>query len=439
MPAALVPVAALLLGAGILLLGNGLQSILLPVRATLEGFSNTAIGLIGAAYPLGFVFSCYYTPYVVKRVGHIRTFAVLAAIAATTVLLLVLLVHPLAWVMIRMIGGFCFAGLFMVIESWLNEASSNQNRGQIFSIYMVVNLLAITSGQLVLTLGDPGGFTLFAVAAIAITLGIVPVGLTTSTGPHPIQRVHLRWGRLYKMSPVGVLGCFFVGLANGAFGSFGAVFAAELGLPITGIALFMSMALIGGALAQIPLGRLSDRIDRRIVIIIACALAAVFALALMVAGGASLERQGTLAGATPPEVAAVTLIGLVFLFGGAAYPLYSLCVAHTNDFVPREDFVEASSGLLLTWGIGATIGPILASGLMDVVGLSGLFGWTALIHSLFALFALYRMSRRATMPAAAKETFVHAATGHDRGTPVAAALDPRAPDQPEETASAPAA
>jgi MFS family permease len=430
MPGTILPVGALLLGAAILLLGNGLQTILLPVRATLEEFSTTSIGLVGAAYPLGFVVSCYYTPHIVKRVGHIRTFAVLAAIAATTVLLLVLLVHPLAWILIRTASGFCLAGVFMVIESWLNEATDNRNRGRIFSTYMVINLLAITGGQLMLPLGDPAGHTLFVVAAIAITLGLVPVGLTTSAGPHPIEHVHLRWGRLYRMSPVGVLGCFFVGLANGAFGSFGAIFATAAGLPIGGVALFMSTALIGGALAQIPFGRLSDRIDRRKVMVLACTLAATFGVVLLLAGEARIDGEPIITLAALPEVSSALLIGFVLLFGGSVYPLYSLCVAHTNDFVGTEDFVEASSGLLLTWGIGATIGPIVASQVIAMVGIAGLFAYTACVHALFALFVVYRMTRRAAPRPAERESFVGGSFGVDRSTPVGIALDPRAPELP---------
>ena len=436
MPAALVSVAALLLGAGILLLGNGLQSILLPVRATIEAFSTSSIGLIGAAYPAGFVVSCLTTPRIVRRVGHIRTFAVLAAIAAAIVLLLVLLVHPVSWVLLRIGSGFCFAGLFMVIESWLNEASTNSNRGQIFSTYMVVNLLTLTAGQMMLPLADPADFTLFAIAAMLITLGLVPVGLTTSAGPHRIERVRLRWGRLYRMSPVGVLGCAFVGLANSAFGTFGPVFAGEIGLSLTGIALFMSAALIGGALAQLPLGRLSDRMDRRKVVVLACVLAVGLAVVLALIGDA--HEGGRLFGLDDiglVELAPAILIGLIALFGASIYPIYSLCVAHTNDYVASEDFVEASSGLLLTWGIGAAIGPNLAAAVMEGVGLAGLFAYTASIHLLFCAFTIWRMTRRSPVPMAERESFVAGSTGPVKATPVSAALDPRAPDQPDDQPS----
>jgi MFS family permease len=438
MSKALLSVAALLLGAGILLVGNGLQSILLPVRAALEGFSTSAIGYIGAAYPLGFVIACWTAPYIVKRVGHIRSFAVLAAIAASVVLLYVLNVQPLSWVLLRIVSGYCFAGLFMVIESWLNEASSNANRGQIFSAYMVVNLCTVTAGQMMLPLGNPATFELFSVAAIAITLGLVPVGLTTSAAPHPIARVQLRLGRLYGMSPVGVLGCFFVGMANGAFGSLGPVFADGAGLSTTGIALFMSAALIGGALGQVPLGRLSDRIDRRKVIVLACLLAIAIGVLLLLAGDA--RAGGRLFALSVPfaELPMGALIGLVTLYGAAIYPLYALCIAHTNDFVGGEDFVEASSGLLLTWGAGATVGPIIAAYLMEEVGLGGLFLYTGAAHAVFCVLALYRMRQRAPLPAEERANYV-LTTEHAQSTQAGVALDPRAPDQPEAPGAAPAA
>jgi MFS family permease len=300
---------------------------------------------------------------------------------------------------------------------------------------MVLNLSAITLGQLVLPLGDPAAFTLFAVTAIAVALALVPIALTTSTAPQPLRQVQLRLARLYRMSPVGLAGCFFVGLSNGAFGGLGAVFADSIGMSTTGIALFMSAALIGGALVQLPLGRLSDRIDRRQVIAMACGLATIFGLMLAALGDG---QDGTpalgLDQFTTPFHPAI-LIAVVALYGGFAYPLYGLCVAHTNDFVSREEFIEASSGLLLTWGIGASIGPLIAAFAMEHVGLGGLFLYTALVHNTFALLTLYRITQRAPVPAAERADFVQQPTTV-RTTPASTTLDPRAPDMPEEPAPA---
>ena len=426
MPSALVPLSALLLGAAILLLGNGLLGILLPIRATVEQFATTSIGAIAAGYSAGFVLGCIGMPYIVQRVGHIRTFAVMAAIAASTVLLMMLLVQPLLWILLRLISGVAFAGLYMVIESWLNERATNTNRGQVFATYMVIQLAAITIGQMLLPLGDPAGVALFAVTAIAITMALVPVSLTTAMAPQPLSAVRLRLGRLYAMSPVGVLGCFFIGMANGAFGGLGAVFATEVGLSTTGVAIFMSAALVGGALFQVPFGRLSDRIDRRKVLLVACALAVIGGSLLGLAADADRETPGFWAIFQSPWV----MMGAVVLFGGCIYSMYSLCVAHTNDHVDREDFVEATSGLLLTWGIGASIGPVAAALMIDLVGLRGLFLFTAVVHGLFMAFTWYRITQRASLPPEARPDFVQA--GASRTTPVVSTLDPRAPDQPEE-------
>jgi MFS family permease len=396
------------------------------VRATLEAFATTSIGLIAAAYSLGFVAGCLSMPYIVRRVGHIRTFAVCAAIAASVVLVMALAVHPIVWIPLRALSGICFAGLFMVIESWLNERATSVNRGQILAIYMVINLSAVTAGQMVLPLGAPAGFSLFTVTAIAITLALVPVALSTSDAPQPLRQVRLRLGRLYAMSPVGVVGGFFVGLANGAFGGLGAAFATQIGMSVTGVALFMSAALVGGALAQVPVGRLSDRVDRRKVIAGACVLAAVAGGLLAVLGDARAGGLLVSADIGLADLSPMALVGVAALFGAAIYPQYSLCIAHTNDFVGREDFVEASSGLLLTWAIGASIGPVLAAFAMDGLGVGGLFLYTAAVHASFAAFTVYRITRRAAVPPEERAPYV-AGGRPSRTTPVAVELDPRAP------------
>ena len=438
MSQAIGPLTALLLAVAILFFGNGILGVLLPVRATLEAFATTSIGLIAAAYSVGFMVGCLSMPYIVRRVGHIRAFAVCAAIAASGVLVMPLAVHPGVWIPLRALSGVCFAGLFMVIESWLNERATRVNRGQILATYMVINLSAVTAGQMVLPLAAPTGFALFAVTAIAITLALVPVGLTTSSAPQPLRQVRLRLGRLYAMSPVGVVGGFFVGLANGAFGGLGAVFATQIGMSVTGVALFMSAALVGGALAQVPIGRLSDRVDRRKVIAAACALAAVAGGLLALLGDA---RQGGLllsADVALADLSPLALVAVAALFGAAIYPQYSLCVAHTNDFVGREDFVEASSGLLLTWAIGASIGPVVAAFAMDGLGVGGLFLYTAVAHASFAAFTVYRIGQRAPVPPEERAPYV-AAGRPSRSTPVAVDLDPRAPaptdDVPAEEAA----
>jgi MFS family permease len=424
MAAAIMPLAALLLGAAILLAGNGLQGILLPLRAALEGFANQTIGMIASAYSAGFVLGCLVVPHVIKRVGHIRSFAVLAALAASTVLVLVMLIQPTVWIVLRVVSGTCFAGLYMVIESWLNQQASNTNRGQVFSVYMVVNMGAVVAGQMLLPLGNPMRFELFLITAMAITLALIPVGLTRYPGPPPPQTVQLRLKRLYGISPVGMLGCFFVGLTNGAFGGLGAVYASDIGLSVAAIALFMSAAYLGGALAQMPLGRLSDRIDRRQVMILVCVVAAAAGLVLMVLGQIRAGGDWPLLGPWLDGLATPWIIVIVVLYGCCIYPLYGLCVAHANDFVAREEFVEASSGLLLTWAIGATIGPLVAAPLIDLIGPGGLFLYTALLHAAFVGIVAVRMRRRAARPPAERPDFVQAGTS--RTSHAAVSLDPRA-------------
>lgn len=407
MRATVLPLFALLLGVAILLIGAGLHGILLPMRGVAEAFPTSALGLMTAAYSLGYVVSCITTPLVVQRVGHIRAFAVFAALGAATALVTLLIIHPVAWIGLRAINGICIAGLMMIIESWLNEKSTNENRGTVFSIYMVVNLGSVTGGQMLLATADPMGFSLFALVAIAITLSLVPIALTRLEAPQPIAGVKLRLGKLYRASPVGLVGCLTVGLANGSFGGLGPVFAAQSGLDATGVALFQSAAVVGGAVAQLPLGKLSDRIDRRKVMIGCCVVAALLGPGLIFAAG----------------LGAGALIAAAFLFGMAIFPLYGLSVAHANDFVAREDFVETSGGLLTTYGIGAVAGPMIAAGIMQAVGGWGLYVYTAAIHVGFCAFAIYRMRQRQSPTQ--KDNFVDM---QPAATPQAVALDPRCPE-----------
>lgn len=400
----LSPIAALLIAVAILVMGNGLQQTLLPVRASLEEFAPLQIGLMGSAYYLGFVFGCVRGGWLIQRVGHIRTFAALTAIASTVALLHVLSVEPYIWTLMRALTGFCFAGLYLVIESWLNDKADNANRGFVMGIYTMVNLSVIVAGQMMLTLADPQEFALFALASILVSLASVPVALTMSPQPAPLARARLRPLRLYRISPVGVVGVFLVGVTNGAFWALGPAYAEGLGADIDEIAIFMSIAVAGGALAQWPAGRLSDRFDRRYVIIGGCGFAMLAAVGLVLLGDA-----GGWSGAA-----------LAFLFGAAALPLYALCAAHAFDFVDRADFVEAASGLLLANGLGSVIGPLVAAAAMDATDPTGLFACTAVFHLGLGAFALWRISRRTAPPADARTEFDLTSTAQTMAT-----LDPQ--------------
>ncbi len=385
----MLSVAALLLSVSVLLMGSGLLGTLIPIRANLESFGVIEIGILGSFYFVGFTLGCWSGPLLIARVGHIRTYLAFVCVASIGALVHALVVEPWTWWLMRATTGFCFSVLFIVIESWLNERSDNATRGTVFSIYMVINLTVLMIGQLMLTLVDPKSFALFALAAILFSLAALPVAMTRSQSPAPIPVVMPRLLRLYSLSPVGFLGCFAVGLANGAFWSLGPVFAMDRGLSTPSVALFMSAVVLGGAIGQWPLGRLSDLMDRRYIILLNCVGAAIAAIVLSVL----------------PLSSETAMFACGFSFGVFALPLYALAVAHANDFTPATDYVETSSGLLLVLGLGSSIGPILSSTLDSLAGRQTLFGYTALVHVLIAGFVVWRITRRAPVATDEKGDF----------------------------------
>ncbi len=405
----LAPIFALLLSVVFLLTGNGLQGILTPIRANLEGFPAMALGMLGSAYFVGFVLGCLVCPYVVKRVGHIRSFAVLAAIGSATILLQSQFVDLMVWGAMRVMMGFCFAGLTMVIESWLNDKTNNETRGRVLSVYTVINLTVITLGQLMMNLASPSQATLFIFVSILFSISILPVALTESMAPPPILTVKIRPHWLLNASIMGCAGCFSVGLANGAFWTLAPVFAQESGMSIKSVAIFMSVAVMGGALSQWPLGKFSDTMDRRKVIGFCCLLAASMGLGLVFIHGHSVTGMWI----------------LIFLFGAFTFPLYSLSVAHANDSVNREDFVEVSSGLLLIFGVGAILGPLFASKLIQSFGQPMLFLFTAIVHGFTGIFSYYRITKREQAPIEERESFVSI----PQTSPELNLLDPRSKEQ----------
>ncbi len=393
-------------------MGNGLQGTLLPIRANIEAFSTLEVGIMGSSYFLGFAAGCILGPRVVRRVGHIRAFTAMVSIASTTALVHALVPSPIAWWLLRAATGFCFAVLYMIIESWLNERSTNETRGSIFSVYTIINLSVLTLGQLMITLYDPAAFPLFALASILVSIAAVPVAMTRAPAPAPLGDVRIRIRRLFEMSPVGFAGCLAVGLVNGSFWALGPVFAQQSGMNVAGIAFFMSVTVIAGALGQWPLGRASDMIDRRKVIIGACLAGALAGVGMVVFN--DFWGRGILA--------------FSFLFGVFAFPLYALAVAHTNDFVPPEDYVEVASGLLLVYAIGAVIGPMVASGTMAFAGPDGLFGYTAFVHAAMALFTIYRLRMRARAPEEERAAFTESLLTAQTVSP----MDPAAKSAAEE-------
>lgn len=409
MPAQLVTVASLLLGSAFLLMANGLHGLLLPVRGGEAGFTVTELGLLGTSWAAGFIIGCLVMPQVVRRVGHVRSYGALASVAAITILFNLLVIDPIAWILLRALSGFCFAGASMVVESWLNERASRENRGTVFSVYQMVNFSASTAGQLFMVIEPPQDFFFFVIGAILYCLAILPTALSTAATPQPLKTARLDIRRLYANSPVAAVACFLIGMVNGAFGTLGPVYAQTIGLSVRNIAFLMAGSLLGGSLFQFPLGWLSDRTDRRRVLVAAAAGAAVIGATIVLFHPRS------------PEL----VIALVVVWGAMIYPMYSLAVAHANDFAGPDEFVKIAGGLLLLLGIGTMLGPLAAAAAMSWTVPEGLFAFTTFVHALVVVYVVYRMRQRTTPDPVLREAF--------RGLPVArtatpetAALDPRA-------------
>ena len=390
MSATFAQIAALLLSAAILLMGNGLQLTLLPLRAQVEAFSTIQIGIIGSAYYIGFAAGCFWGPHLVKRVGHIRTFTAMVAIASAAPLIHNIWLSAEVWWLLRGASGFCLATLFMIIESWINEKATNENRGVVFSVYTIISLTVVILGQLMINLSTIESFVLFSVASVLVSLAAVPLSLSKATAPAQVQTVRIRLIYLFRLSPVGAIGALFVGMQQGAFWSLGPVFAERIGLDTLAITLFMSTAVLGGAIGQWPLGKLSDRIDRRKVIVGACVAAAALSMTIRF---------------VYPTLGEGVLL-LTLLWGITAFPLYSICAAHMNDHVEEGGFVEASSGFLLIFAIGAILGPLIVSPLMTLRTPYALFGCIAAFQLLLAVFAVYRMRVRERAPESERGDFV---------------------------------
>lgn len=380
----LLPLAALLMGSAFLLFAGGLNGLLLPVRGQAEGFSAASLGLLGTGWAIGYVVGCLKTPALVARVGHIRAFGAMCALAAIAVLLSLILITPLVWIPVRALSGFCFAGAAMVVESWLNERSDVTSRGQIFGIYTMVNLAATTAGQMVLTSGDANGYFFFVLAAMVYCLALLPTAISATNTPKPLTTVSLNLWGLWKNSPIAVFSILMVGVSNGAFGTLAGVYAARLGLTLSDIAFFASVPILAGAALQIPVGILSDKYDRRVVLIFIACLALLSDL-LFISGGF-----------TSPW-ALITIVGL---FGATVFSMYPVIVAHASDHAEPGQFIQVSGGLLLVYGIGAIVGPTVAGFAMTNFSTSSLFAVTASAHVLLIIFAAFRFL---TAPAVAAE------------------------------------
>jgi MFS family permease len=375
---------ALLVGFGLMQMGNTLQGTLLSVRGGIEDFSPAQIGAVGAGFWAGIVLGSLRGGKLIQRVGHIRTFAALGAVAATAPLLHLLMIDATIWIMARILTGFCFAGLFMVVESWLNGAATAETRGQILSIYGMTGLIAGIAGQLLLPATDPADFRPFCIIATILAFALVPIALTRASAPaQPGGSARLSLRALHRQSPFGIVAAFLCGVTTGAFFALGPIFAERRGLDTGGIALFMACGTLGGFLMAWPLGWLSDRLDRRVVVIAAAITAAATLLAMM---------------ALVPNSAPHWILYLcVAVFGGTIVPTYSIVIALVNDGVAAEEFVAASGCLLLVQGTGAALGPLIA-GLAMSAQPQGLSYTLIAAQILIGIFGVYYLKRGAAPP-----------------------------------------
>ncbi len=403
-------VASLLAGAGILMLGTGMLGLVLPIRLSDSGLPTEVIGLVMAGLYAGLVLGAIYGKNLISRVGHIRAFAAFAAVAAAAVLGHALWFNPITWGLLRVVTGFCSAGLFAAIESWINERSSNELRGRVLSLYMVTTYACSGASQLMVNLWDIDALQLIALPAILISLSLVPVVLTRVAAPDISAIRPLGMRELFALSPLAVAGAFASGLSQGSIHGMGAVFAGEVGFSVFQVSLFMGCAIFGGLVLQWPIGRLSDRFDRRTVLVWVLAALAVSSLVMVAVVAA--DRGAPLL---------IAALGLIPLLAGMSSCIYPLSLAQAFDYVERERMVGAASTLLLGYALGATGGPFLAAVLMSHIGPQGLFVAVAVNAIALAGFALYRMRRRAAPPAAAQTEFVAVPAT----SAVAGQLDPR--------------
>jgi MFS family permease len=385
------PLIPLLIAAGILLGGNGMQSTLIALRGAQEGFSPSLIGFMGTAYFGGFLLGCIFITRIMKSVGHIRAFSALAAIAASGTLTLVLFIDPLMWSAVRFATGFCFAGLFTVMESWLNSGVSNRDRARVLALYRIIDIGSVTGAQFMIPVFGSDGFTIFAIMSIMITLSLVPVSLGDRSNPTPPEHVRLDLGKVWRISPLASIGCIAVGVTNSAFRTLSPVYAEQIGMSVTDVVTFISVGIIGGAFIQYPLGYLSDRWDRRTVLLLTTCCALISALALVF-----------LAGSTP-----FANFVIVFIFGCFAMPLFSLSAAHANDRAGKGEFVLVNAALMLFYSLGAIGGPVAASWVMQRFGPQSLFSFLAAVYTVFILITLYRMRVRGSVPAGQRGKFIN--------------------------------
>ncbi|MEJ6394753.1 MFS transporter [Gymnodinialimonas sp. 2305UL16-5] len=368
---------ALLLGMFLLQIGNGLQGSLMGVRGAIEGFSTFELSLIGSAYFVGFLGGSRVAPRFIARVGHVRVFAALGSFISAIVISYPIITDPYAWMALRVAIGFSLSGVYVTAESWLNNSSTNETRGQSLSAYMLMQMFGLVAGQGILAAGDPSGWLLFVIPSICVSLSFAPILLSAAPTPTAETTRPMSLRALYDKSPFGVIGMLFMGGVFAGQFAMAAVYATEVGLSLAQLSAFISSFFIGAIVFQYPIGWLSDRIDRRLLIISASALGALAAL-----GGVFLAQSY------------IALLILAALSGGLAQPLYALLIAYTNDYLEIEDMPAASGGLIFVNGIGAIAGPPVMGLLMGWMGPGGFWLFLAVVLGCVAVYGMFRMSQR---------------------------------------------
>ncbi len=361
------------------MVGNGLQGTLLGVRGESAGFSTFEMSVVMSGYFLGFLFASRSVPALIRKVGHVRVFAALASMISAVFVLYPILEHPVYWTIGRAIIGFCFCGVYVTAESWLNNSSTNETRGQAMSIYMIVQMSGVVGAQALMLVPDPTGFLLYVIPSVLISIAFAPILLSARPTPAFERTQPMSLTELMKASPLGCVGMFLLGGVFSAQFGMGAVYGAEIGLSLPQISAFVATFYIGALLLQYPIGWISDRLDRR----------------LMIAATALAGTAGAIIGMMQDDQFNLLLLA-AFLIGGASNPLYSLLIAHTNDYLEYDDMAAASGGLLFLNGLGAISGPIVTGWLMGptLIGPSGYFFIMVILMAVMAAYATYRMTQR---------------------------------------------
>ena len=391
---------ALLLGMGLLMVGNGMQSTLLGVRGQIENFGTFEMSVIISAYFIGFLGGSRMAPNLIRRVGHVRVFAALASLISAVMILYPTLVNPWVWVSGRILIGFCFSAVFVTAESWLNDAASNENRGQALSIYMIIQTAGIVLAQGLMVTADPSGYVLFVIPSILVSIAITPILLSISPTPAFDTTKAMSLRELMGFSPLSCVGMFLLGGVFSAQFGMASVYGTEAGLTVGEISIFVATIFIGGMLTQYPLGWLSDRMDRRALIALTAAVGAVGAsIGVMSNGDFNL------------------ILVAAFLMGSTSNPLYSLLLAYTNDFLDHEDMAAGSGGMIFLNGLGAVSGPLITGWMMSVFGPSGFYILIGVLFTMLAIYAVYRATQRPAIPVDETGSFV--AMSQSAMTPVA--------------------